>query len=140
MFNARTNFIYNTFTRAVWFIGNSGVALAFAAAAHAQTALAPAYPATPEFGPEKAVGAVIWTHGHSNEVEDSKSPTPPYVWNLHQGGWDTYRFDRMRDGDTLPESTHRLVEEVNKLKQDGYRSVALAGQSFRRFHSPDGCR
>jgi pimeloyl-ACP methyl ester carboxylesterase len=109
--------------RYIWRIAN----------AYAQTALAPAYPATPQFGPEKAIGAVIWTHGHSNEVEDSKSPTPPYVWNLHQGGWDTYRFNRMRDGDTLPASTHRLVEEVNKLKQDGYGKVALAGQSFGAF-------
>jgi hypothetical protein len=109
------------------------VAVAFAAAAHAQTALAPAYPVTPQFGPEKAIGAVIWTDGHSNEVEDSKSPTSPYVWNLHRGGWDTYRFNRMRDGDTLPASTHRLVEEVNKLKQDGYRKVALAGQFFGAF-------
>lgn len=124
--------MHDTFTRAAWFIGNSGVALAFAAAAHAQIALAPAYPATPQFGPEKAIGAVIWIHLHS-EVEDSKSPTPPYVWNLHQAGWDTYRFDRMRDGDTPPASTHRLVEEVNKLKQEGYRKVALAGQSFGAF-------
>src|ERR1700737_652077 len=129
MFSARTNFIRNTLIRTAWLIGNSGVALAFAAAAHAQIALAPAYPATPQFGPEKAIGAVIWIHGHS-EVEDSESPTPPYVWNLHQGGWDTYRFDRMRDSDTLPASTHRLVEEVNKLNQEGYRKVALPGQSL----------
>ena len=133
MFNARKNSMLDTLTRAARLIGSSAVALAFAAAAHAQIALAPAYPATPQFGPEKAIGAVIWTHGHSNEVEDSTSPTPPYVWNLHQGGWDTYRFNRMRDGDTLPASTHRLVEEVNKLRQDGYRKVALAGQSFGAF-------
>jgi pimeloyl-ACP methyl ester carboxylesterase len=132
MFNERKNYMHDTFTRAAWLIGNSGVALAFAAAAHAQIALAPAYPATPQFGTEKAIGAVIWIHGHS-EVEDSKSPTPPYVWNLHQAGWDTYRFDRMRDGDTLPASTRRLVEEVDKLKQEGYRKVALAGQSFGAF-------
>src|ERR1700737_5437360 len=132
MLNIRKNSVHGTFIRAAWLIGNSGVALAFAAAAHAQIALAPAYPATPQFGPEKAIGAVIWIHGHS-EVEDSGSPTPPYVWNLHQGGWDTYRFDRMRDSDTLPASTHRVVEEVNKLKQDGYRKVALAGQSFGAF-------
>ena len=133
MFDAIKNSIHDTLTRAAWLVGNSGVALAFAAAAHAQTALAPAYPATPQFGPEKAIGAVIWNHGHSNEVEDSNAPTPPYVWNLLQGGWDTYRFNRVRDGDTLPASTHRLVEEVNKLKQEGYRKVALAGQSFGAF-------
>jgi pimeloyl-ACP methyl ester carboxylesterase len=132
MFNSCENSMHNTFTRAAWLIGISGVALAFAVAAHAQIALAPAYPATPQFGPEKAIGAVIWIHGHS-EAEDSASPTPPYVWNLHQGGWDTYRFDRLRDGDTLPASTHRLVEEVNQLKQEGYRKVALAGQSFGAF-------
>jgi hypothetical protein len=131
--NAHMDFIHDTFALAALLVCNSGVVLAFAAAAHAQTALAPAYPATPQFGPEKAIGAVIWTHGHSNEVEDSKSPTPPYLWNLHQGGWDTYRFNRMRDVDTLPASTHRLVEEVNKLKQDDYRKVALAGQFFGAF-------
>jgi hypothetical protein len=105
MLNIRKNSVHGTFTRVAWLVGNSGAALAFAAAAHAQIALAPAYPATPQFGPEKAIGAVIWLHGRSEE-EDSTSPTPPYVWNLHQGGWDTYRFDRLRNGDTLPASTH----------------------------------
>lgn len=39
----------DTFVYAALFVCNSGVALAFAAAAYAQTALAPAYPATPQF-------------------------------------------------------------------------------------------
>ncbi len=117
-------------------IASSGVALAFAAAAHAQTALVPvAYPDAPPLGPAHAAGAVIYNHGRSIEVEDSKSPTPPYVWNLHQGGWDTYRFNRMRDGDTLSASTQRLVEEVDKLKQKGYRQIVLTGQSFGAFIS-----
>jgi pimeloyl-ACP methyl ester carboxylesterase len=114
-------------------IASSGVALTFAVAAHAQTALVLAYPEAPSLGPGRAAGAVIYNHGRSIEVEDSKSPTPPYVWNLHQGGWDTYRFNRMRDGDTLFASAHRLVEEVDKLKQKGYRQVALTGQSFGAF-------
>jgi dienelactone hydrolase len=122
-----------SFACAALLVCNSGIALAFAASAHAQTALAPAYPATPPFGPERAIGAVVYNHGHSNDVEDAESPTPPYVWNLHQGGWDTYRFNRMRDGDTLSASTQRLVEQVNKLKQEGYRKVALAGQSYGAF-------
>jgi len=132
MLNILKNSVHGTFIRAAWLIVNSGAAFAFAAAAHAQIALAPAYPATPQFGPEKAIGAVIWLHGRSEE-EDSASPTPPYVWNLHQARWDTYRFDRLRVGDTLPASTRRLVEEVDKLKQEGYRKVALAGQSFGAF-------
>ena len=132
MFNACKISIHDTSTRAAWFIGASGVALAFAAAAHAQTALAPAYPDAPPRGPDRAAGAVIWNHGLSIEAEESKSPTPPYMWNLHQGGWDTYRFNRM-SGNTLFTSTPRLVEEVDKLKQKGYRQVALAGQSFGAF-------
>jgi hypothetical protein len=56
MFNARKVFIYDTFIRAALLVRNSGVTLAFAAAAHAQTALAPAYPATPQFGPRKQSG------------------------------------------------------------------------------------
>jgi pimeloyl-ACP methyl ester carboxylesterase len=84
-------------------------------------------------GPEHAVGAVIWNHGRSINVEDSESPTPPYLRVLRDSGWDVLRFNRPRDGDTLTASTHRLVELVNQAKQKGYRRIVLAGQSFGAF-------
>ncbi len=84
-------------------------------------------------GPDKAIGAAIWNHGRSINTEDSNSPTPPYLRVLRDAGWDVFRFNRLRDGDTLTASTRRLVELVGQLKRRGYRRVVLAGQSFGAF-------
>jgi dienelactone hydrolase len=95
-------------------------------------------PATPELamlGPAAAEGAVVWSHGRSIHSEDSLSPTPYYMARLQEGGWDAYRFNRMRDGDTLQDSARTLVRYVAELKAKGYRKVVLAGQSFGAFLS-----
>jgi dienelactone hydrolase len=106
-----------------------------APAAKAQLWLDPAYPARPMLGPAKALGAVVWSHGRSVDSEDSQAPIPPYMAALRDGGWDTFRFNRMRAGDTLTTSARTLAEEVQHLKRQGYRQVALAGQSFGAFLS-----
>ena len=101
--------------------------------AQAQLWLDPALPSRPALGSAKAAGAVVWSHGRSINSEDSTAPTPPYMAALHEGGWDTFRFNRLRSSDTLANSARGLVEEVRRLKQQGYRQVALAGQSFGGF-------
>src|SRR5437588_5141409 len=80
--------------------------------AYAQFRLEPAFPDESVAGPAVAKGAVIWSHGRSVTVEDSLSPTPPYVSTLLQAGWDTYRFNRLRVADTLPESARELIAQV----------------------------
>jgi len=94
-------------------------------------------PAFPEaaVGPAKAKGAVVWSHGRSINSEDSQSPTPAYLRALRDDGWDVMRFDRLSRGDTLSDSTQRLVEHAAALKQKGYKQVMLAGQSFGAFLS-----
>jgi len=82
--------------------------------AHAQLWLAPAYPGRPALGPAKAKGAVIWSHGRSVDSEDSTAPTPPYMATLRDGGWDTFRFNRMRNSDTLANSARGLAEEADQ--------------------------
>jgi pimeloyl-ACP methyl ester carboxylesterase len=94
--------------------------------------LDPAFPQS-LLGPEHAIGVVVWNHGRSITVEDSESPTPPFLQVPREGGWDILRFDRPRDGDTLTDSTRRLVEHVARLKRQGYRHIVLAGQSFGAF-------
>lgn len=101
--------------------------------AHAQTWLAPAYSGETALGPEKAKGAVIWNHGRSVDSEDSQAPTPAYMALLRDDGWDTFRFNRMRADDTLEKSSLALAQVVRQLKAEGYRKVALAGQSFGGF-------
>ena len=78
---------------------------------------------------------MIWSHGRSADSEDSTAPTPPYLAILRQGGWDTFRLNRMRAADTFANSTRSLLDEVHRLKQSGYRQVALAGQSLGAFLS-----
>ena len=79
------------------------------------------------------MGAVVWNHGRSINTEDADSPTPPYHRVLRDAGWDVFRFNRLRDGDTLTASTRRLVDLVGQLKHKGYRRIVLSGQSFGAF-------
>jgi dienelactone hydrolase len=101
--------------------------------ARAQLWLETAFPTRSVLGPAKAMGAVVWAHGRSVESEDYQAPIPPYMATLRDGGWDAFRFNRMRSADTLANSTRGLVEEVRRLKHQGYRQVAIAGQSFGAF-------
>ena len=86
-------------------------------------------------GPAKAKGVIVWSHGRSINAEDSESPTPAYLTALREDGWDVMRFDRLSHGDTLTDSTKRLVDYTTQLKHDGYKQVVLAGQSFGAFLS-----
>src|SRR5437763_16942953 len=89
----------------------------------------------PALGPAKAKGVIVWSHGRSINSEDSESPTPAYLTALREDGWDVMRFDRLSHGDTLNDSTKRLVDYTTQLKHDGYKQVVLAGQSFGAFLS-----
>jgi dienelactone hydrolase len=103
--------------------------------AAAQVRLEPAFADEKMLGPDSAKGALIWSHGRSVTTEDSLSPTPIYVGVLQKSGWDTFRLNRMRDGDTLQDSTRALVRQIHQLKENGYRKIVLAGQSFGGFLS-----
>ena len=107
----------------------SGVAPSIAA----QTWLAPAFPGVAPLGPATAKGAVVWNHGRSVDTEDFEAPTPPYMALLHDDGWDIFRFNRKRADDTLTRSATALARMVGQLKAEGYRQVALTGQSFGGF-------
>jgi pimeloyl-ACP methyl ester carboxylesterase len=86
-------------------------------------------------GPAAATGAVIWSHGRSLIVEDSKSPTPGYIETFRTQGWDAFRFNRKRDRDSLPAGSLSLAWFAGILKARGYRTVVLAGQSYGAFMS-----
>ncbi|HEX3862679.1 MAG TPA: alpha/beta hydrolase [Stellaceae bacterium] len=110
-----------------------GVAGGVAAASPAWAlGLDPAFP-DPLLGPAHAKGVVVWSHGRSINAEDSQAHTPIYLEALRDDGWDIMRFDRLSQGDTLKDSSKRLVDYSAELKQKGYKQVALAGQSFGAF-------
>src|ERR1700709_2092878 len=80
--------------------------------AGAKSGREPPYPDKPMAGPAAAKGAVVWSHGRSINSEDSLSPTPSYMTVLRKAGWDVFRFNRMRDGDTLTDSARELAADV----------------------------
>lgn len=89
----------------------------------------------PILGPAAAVGAVVWTHGLSVDVEDSLAPTPNYVEAFRRQRWDAFRLNRMRAQDSLRAGSRALVGFVAGLKAEGYRRVVLVGHSFGAFIS-----
>src|SRR3984893_13153287 len=116
-------------------LGAAALAIGLWAAAPAfAIGLDPAFEA-PALGPAQAKGAIVWSHGRSINAEDSESPTPAYLTALREDGWDVMRFDRLSHGDTLNDSTKRLVDYTAQLKHDGYKQVVLAGHSFGAFLS-----
>jgi dienelactone hydrolase len=106
-----------------------------AGAAQAPLTLIPAQEQATLRGPTRAEGVVIWSHGRSVEVEDSLAPTPEYIAEMRKAGWDTFRLNRLRVGDTLPASGAALARYAEQFKAGGYRRIVLAGQSFGAFIS-----
>src|SRR5215471_17275067 len=120
----------------VWFVGCVwGIFLSFGILLSGPAAASGLDPAFNQklIGPQRAKGVIVWNHGRSINAEDSESPTPPYLRVLRNARWDVFRFNRLRDGDTLTASARRLVELVSQLKHKGYHRIVLAGQSFGAF-------
>lgn len=116
----------------IWFAGFALAAGLAAASPALALGLDPAFPG-PAIGPAKAKGVVVWSHGRSINAEDSQSPTPSYLHALRDDGWEVMRFDRLSRGDTLSDSSKRLAGYAGKLKEQGYKQVIFAGQSFGGF-------
>jgi pimeloyl-ACP methyl ester carboxylesterase len=101
--------------------------------AAAQDQLVPAQNEASLLGAALAQGAVIWSHGRSLQKECSLAPMPEYISAFRAVGWDTFRLNRPRIIDNLPDSAATLAQEAEDLKHRGYRRVVLAGQSFGGF-------
>src|ERR1700681_3774487 len=78
--------------------------------AAAQTQFVPAQDAASLLGGERALGAVIWSHGRSLQEECSQAPTPDYIGAFREAGWDTFRLNRPSVVDALTDSAATLSE------------------------------
>jgi len=97
--------------------------------------LVPAQDVVSLFGARQALGAVIWSHGRSSQAECDRAPTPDYIEAFRSAGWDIFRLNRPRSVDTMLTSGAALTSAADALKQQGYRRIVLAGQSFGAFLS-----
>ncbi len=86
-------------------------------------------------GPQAALGLVIWNHGVRGNHEQGTAPPPRFLRKVAEAGWDIVKIKR----DPMQESNWttsglrhvaRTVEEVARARDQGYRRVVLAGQSY----------
>jgi hypothetical protein len=88
-------------------------------------------------GPERAHGALIYSHGRGTVVagrivpgESHYAPTAPYVRFLLEAGWDAFKLNRKYVADREPDSARAIEAEIGRLRALGYRRIVLAGQSY----------
>lgn len=105
------------------------LALWLAAPAAAQTELVAGYADRPARGPQAAKGAVIYSHG-LRRVSEGATETPFVVDDLQESGWDVFRLQRRWAEDSLDGSPAALAAAARRLRDQGYGSIVLVGQSF----------
>jgi len=109
---------------------------AFPGTARAQYEIVPGYDDVAHKGPQAALGLIIWNHGVHGQHDTGAAPVPSYLRKAAQAGWDVIKIKRdgLQEGGgwTTAGLRHvaRTVQEVEKAKQDGYKRVVLAGQSY----------
>jgi hypothetical protein len=97
----------------------------------------PAFDDVPMRGPERAHGALLYSHGRGTIVagrtvpgESYPAPPAPYVRLLIESGWDGFKLNRRYVADREADSTHALEAEIAQLRGLGYRRIVLVGQSY----------
>ncbi len=87
-------------------------------------------PAFPRHGAARAAGALVWLHAHY--TEGAPPALPPFLEPL-AARWDVWRIDRPPRFDPLDPGAALLAEAVAALRRDGYRKVAMVGESRGAF-------
>jgi dienelactone hydrolase len=112
------------------------LAIAFPGTALAQYEIVQGYEDIAPKGPAAALGLIIWNHGVHGQHDTGAAPVPSYLRKAAQAGWDVIKIKRdgLQEGGgwTTAGLRHvaRTVQEVEKAKQDGYKRIVLAGQSY----------
>lgn len=92
-------------------------------------------PAVAFHGPQGAPGALLWMHG--GYFDGPPPEAPPFLRQVAaEGGWDLWRLDRpsfKERADVLATGAARLSEGVQALRAQGYRQLAIVGESRGAF-------
>ena len=95
----------------------------------------PAFKDFPYKGPNAARGVVFYSHGVSGQQVQYTSPPPEHVKDLARAGWDVVKIQRNNtheNGWSASGTRHvaDLLERVQKAREQGYRKIIAAGQSY----------
>lgn len=92
------------------------------------------------YGPTRAKGAIVYSHGRNAQADLRGSATPGYVRRFSNAGWDVYRFDRDPRYDELGWAIRKLADGARQLHAAGYRRVIGAGHSRGAWQSLEELR
>ncbi len=89
----------------------------------------------PYLGPEKARGAVLWSHGVAGQQIQYTAPPPDVMRDFARAGWDIIKIQRNNThehGWSTSGTKHvtYVVERARTARADGYKRVIAAGQSY----------
>ncbi len=91
-------------------------------------------PAFTPAGTGQAKGALVWLHGgYDSDAEPDGPPTPGWIAGMSRRGYDIWRFDRTPGQDPLDAGGVALIRALQRLRDDGYRRLVVAGQSRGAF-------
>jgi dienelactone hydrolase len=89
----------------------------------------------PYKGPDKAVGALFWSHGLAGTNPQYHVAPPAIIVEFARRGWDVVKVQRnpvFESGWNNGGERHvaDLLERVTKARASGYKAVIVAGQSY----------
>jgi dienelactone hydrolase len=95
----------------------------------------PGFKDHPYLGPDKAKGAVLWSHGVAGQQIQYTAPPPDVLRDFARAGWDIIKIQRNNtheQGWSASGTKHvtYVVERARKARAEGYKHVIAAGQSY----------
>jgi dienelactone hydrolase len=95
----------------------------------------PAFKDFPYKGPDKATGVLFWSHGVAGQLPQYQYAPPEVIKDFARAGWDVVKIQRNythEHGWSTSGTKHvaDLVERVKKARDQGYKYIIAAGQSY----------
>lgn len=94
------------------------------------------------YGPRRAKGIIVWGHGFGKKCQTQNRASPwPFVNRFNLAGWDILQFDRDPCyDDDINWAIGKLTQSVPMLRDAGYRTIVLGGQSRGAWQSLEAVR
>ena len=87
-------------------------------------------------GPAAARGLLVWGHSYGGPEKDNRGVQPQaHNRPLNNVGYDVVRFDREPMADTKDRAAGWLRDGLRKMRQLGYRSIIVGGESRGAWNS-----
>lgn len=95
----------------------------------------PAFKDFPYKGAKDARGVLFWSHGVAGKEQQWHAPPPAVIQDFARAGWDVVKVQRnnLHESGWAASGTRHvrdLVERITRARDEGYRFIIAAGQSY----------